>query len=489
MLTPSPEAEPECKHSVELSPSAQNSKALKYTVLGVIGVALTLAAFFLAVTIAAIARSVATANNTASAEFEPASPDFALYKNTRFRECYHGPAPATANCSSVRASLAAHTRGLPAGFGYLETVDPSGAGLDWCQTVACFRGFKIIPSAPRPAATILSDMACWWAVMLTSASALQHTGAQFLAAFRQPPKTTTTTTTTTTSRRRKPCRGARELSVLDWVFLAYDVVGGLVWWWVSFGLFAADPAQATTIALTAWVTAWKWAAVVKFHPYACALPSDGGARRRLPWVLHGLAALQWAAGLYVLSVYHGDLVGRVSSLESYECLASQIAGAPGATPCAAAELCAKTALFRNGRRFVYDDAFSVSGRYNLIAYFFIWTIMAVLPFVFLFFAWCDSAMMRNSAKEARDKMSWTWRVFNKGPHLFLAVSSIIVLAFGSGYAVQLIRTWDSARNREGPFMFHVGCNALHVPLSPWRDYFDLGAYNRAYRIAKMVFNA
>ena len=478
----SPAKPNECRHVLELSNSARDSKGLKYAILGTIGTGLALAAFFFVVIVAVIARFVAT--DKAGVQFEPDNPEFVLYKNSRFKECYD-LTPDPGNCSSIFSGLSTHARNVPEGFGYLSNVQgwkPESSSdrathppiYDWCQIVSCFNGFKIVPSTPRPSATLLSDIVCWWSVMMTSASALVHTGKQYRTAFRKE---------------GTPCRGRKDLSVLDYIFFVYDICGPIFWWWVSFVMFAVNPAMSTTIAITAWVTSWKLGSVLKFHPYSCALPGGPRIKRILPWILNAVALLQWIAGIYVISVYLGDLSGNGSTLQSYDCLASQIPDAPGSTSCSAQDLCSKTPLFRTGARFMYEDTFYVQGRYNLMAYFWIWTLMALMPFIFLFIAWCGKVITRSSAEVWRKDAKFTWRSFNRGPSLYLGIASIISLAYGVGYGVHLIQTWDSTRDREGPFTFHAGCNALHVPLSPWRDYLDLGAYERAFRIAKMVFNA
>jgi len=427
-------------------------------------------------------RSVATDNTG----FEADTPEFALYKNSRFKECYN-LVPDAANCSQIRSGLGALANGvahIPQGFHAVSSIHgwktrsseearSHPAIYDWCQIVSCFNGFKIIPSTARPSATILPDILCWWAVMFTSTSALVHTGKQLRGAFRE---------------KRKPCRGWRELSWLDWIFFAYDVCGPIFWWWVSFGTFAAGPSMSASTAFVSWVTTWKLASVMQFHPYSCALPGGRRAKRVIPQILNAMALLQWAASAYVLSVYWGDLGGRGSTLQSYDCVVSEMENAPGSTPCSAADLCSKTAFFR-GAQFEYNDSFQASGRYNLLAYFFIWTLMALLPFVFLFISWCGSVCRRSSAKTRRDDAGYTWRVFNRGPHFYLAFAAFITLITTVGYAIHVLKTWDSPRNREGPFVFHSECNALHVPLSPWRDYLDISEYARAFRIAKMVFNA
>ncbi|KAK3292673.1 uncharacterized protein B0H64DRAFT_234068 [Chaetomium fimeti] len=468
-----------CTNGIELSDFVRNWKGLKYFVFAFLGMGLAGAAFFLAVAVAVIVRSVTTDNTG----FDPGHPDFALYKNSRFKECYN-LVPDTQNCTAIRAGLRAHSTRLSNEFGYVDNT--AGWAVygsaerrenppiyDWCQIVSCFNGFKIIPSEARPSATILPDIVCWWIVMATCASALYHTGKQLWAAYQS---------------KDKPCEGRREISWLDWILIAYDIGGPILFWWVSFGLFAADPAQSATIALTAWVAAWKLGSVTKYHPYSCALQYHPRARVWIPRLLNLMALLQWAGGVYIMVVYLGDLSSKGSTLTSYDCLASGVAAAPGSTSCSAADLCSKTPLFRN-LDLRYGDTSQIGGRYTLLAFFWTWTLMAITPFIFLLIGWLGSKLVGDSSEKMKEDARYIWRVVNLGPHFYIAFTTLICVGFSVAYAVHMLQTWDSTRNREAPFTFHYECNALHVELSPWRNFLDLSEYSRAYRIVKMAFVA
>lgn len=43
-------------------------------------------------------------------------------------------------------------------------------------------------------------------------------------------------------------------------------------------------------------------------------------------------------------------------------------------------------------------------------------------------------------------------------------------------------------NREATVAYDVDCHALHIAISPWKLYLDLGDDNRAWRIARSWFN-
>ncbi|KAH6640611.1 hypothetical protein F5144DRAFT_599297 [Chaetomium tenue] len=468
-----------CRRGIELSEFVRNWTGLKYFLLGLLGIGLVAAVFFLAVAVAIIVRSVTTDNTG----FDPNHPDFALYKNSRFKECYN-LTPDTQNCTAIRAGLDAHSTRLSSEFGYVDNTAGWAAYTsaeqsahppiyDWCQIVSCFNGFKIIPSEARPSATILPDIVCWWIVIATSVSALFHAGKQLWYAYKSE---------------SEPCNARHDISWLEWIFIAYDLGGPILFWWISFGLFAANPAQSATIALTAWVAAWKLGSITKYHPYSCALENHPKAKLWIPRFFNIMALLQWAGGVYIMVVYLGDLSSKGSTLTSYDCLESAVAAAPGSSPCSAAELCSKTPLFRNDD-FRYVDTFQAGGRYSLLAFFWTWTLMAVIPFIFMLIGWLGSKLAGDSAERMKEDARYLWRVVNLGPHFYIAFATFICIGFSTAYAVHMLQTWDGTRNREGPFRFHEECNAVHVALSPWRNFLDLSEYSRAYRIVKMVFVA
>jgi hypothetical protein len=440
-------------------------KFARYGVQIVVAVGLLLGIFCLGVIAAMIVRSVTT-NDTG---FEPSNSDYALYKNSRFEECYNG-FPGSRNCthSQVGPSRANDRDHAFQGLGYVRDTQ------DWCQVVSCFHGFKIVPSTARISATNLPDIACWLAILLTSTTALWHTGRRL---------------TNLAHNNSPPCKRSRDISWVDWILLAYDICGQFLWWWVSFIIFATDPTKSAAIAATSWVTTWKLGRLVQYHPYYCALPASRRTRRAIPYVLNAMAILQWIAGIYVLYVYRGDLVSKVSALKGYDCLASRILDAPGTTPCTPEELCSNGALFRNSD-FLYDKTLPLNGRFTLFFYFLLWTLVAIVPFIMVFIARCDTfvgsccGIPQRTEKDKKED----WKTFDLAPETLISLSSLTCIIWGTIYSAWLLKTWNG-HGREGPIAFDTRCNALHVYLSPWRHYLDVSDYARAFRVAKMWFNA
>ncbi|KAH6653405.1 hypothetical protein BKA67DRAFT_320075 [Truncatella angustata] len=453
------------KYKIPRQPAWLQWKFGRLSVLIVVGIGLVLAVFSLGVMVAVIARSVTT-NNTSS---EPETSDFALYKNSGFKKCY-SPLADTYNCTHLLAELSG-PKSLPEiyaaeGFGYVSNTH------DWCQIVNCFNGFKIIPSTARLSATNLPGIACWWTILVTSITALWHSGTQ-LAKSSQT--------------KHKSCKGSKDISWIDWMFLAYDVCGPIIWWWVSFGEFASDATKSATIAITSWVTTWKLGRLIQYHPYYCALPGGCRTKRALTWNLNIMAVLQWIASVYVLYVYRGDLLGKASALQSYDCLASQIPDAPGSTPCTTGELCSQNVFFKSGY-FSYDTNFPFEGRFTLFFFFLLWTVAALLPFIFAFIVWLHDIISSCFSVPVREDRKNDLQRFNLAPNTLLSLVSFISICAAMFYSTWLLKEGNK-NGREGPIIFHRECNALHVQLSPWRYYLDLSDYARAFRVAKMWFNA
>lgn len=107
----------ECKPAIKISSLMRDSKPFKYSVLIAIGIGVAFAVFFFGVTIAIIARAIATDNTG----FEPDNPDFVLYKNSRFKGCYN-LAPDATNCSHIRSGISTHATSLAEGFGYMNNI-------------------------------------------------------------------------------------------------------------------------------------------------------------------------------------------------------------------------------------------------------------------------------------------------------------------------------------------------------------------------------
>lgn len=115
--------------------------------------------FYLAV---AVVVTIVFAVNTDNKDVHPGTAEYALYKNTMFKDCYDKPALDNANCTAIEFFL---QRGLPrltpqrvAYMNSLELYDMTLrkpqpiVSYSWCQVAGCFNDSKVVPSLPRSAA-------------------------------------------------------------------------------------------------------------------------------------------------------------------------------------------------------------------------------------------------------------------------------------------------------------------------------------------------
>lgn len=405
----------------------------------------------------------------------PGTPDYALYKNTIFKDCYDDFLPNDGsnsnNCSAIQSIL---ENGRPEivseGIGYVFKLEFSDTSLPrdervpytWCQAAACVGDYKVVPSSPR-------DTAFW----ATSLGAYTKVSVVFVAALWQFLKLHKALYSSET----EPCEGVGwDL----WVILAWDAAS-VGWWWFDFGRHASDPSTHPAPGMLGWVSLWKYGYLVGFHPYACAL----GRRPRLTlatkWVVNTLAFAQWVAAVYIWNATKSSY----SPYPTYDCLASQVADAPGTSTCAAEEICSRDLLLRS-----YDFSFSGDDMdfsdpgLAMYAAFIILTLGAVgralivglLPVVL-------HALLGkgSSVREMRERV-YKHDVGYAGSIALSSVACIIVGAFTTAGAVMAFQ-----HHREGTFVVDWGCRAVHVNLSSWRYYLDV-QYERPLRAVKMWFN-
>jgi hypothetical protein len=223
------------------------------------------------------------------------SPGYALYKNTRFEECYSTPASMT-NCTAVRVHLN-HTSdaGISiAGFrdngvGYLNSdkaFEDSNGSASWCEAISCFNDYKVIPSTPRDSAIWPTQLTGWAASAGFLVGSLIQLFLQQKALY---------------SSRNKPCKRLGDVHWYSWPFIAYDMYA-FVWWWVSFGKLAAAPESAATPFIIGWVIPWKYAGLFRYHPFSCAFRQNRRAKNTTRCIFYVLAVIQWSASLYVIHV-------------------------------------------------------------------------------------------------------------------------------------------------------------------------------------------
>ncbi|GIJ89413.1 hypothetical protein Asppvi_008353 [Aspergillus pseudoviridinutans] len=408
-------------------PSIDSVAFMKPYIVGAVNVVLVLGALNMIAVISILITLLVKFNNTAN------SSDFALYKNTKFKQCA-SVVPEASNCSAIAAAWKEsdlYSTYADLGRYYvLETgvTAPNKYSYDWCQIVSCFNGYKVIPSSATDSAMGPTALYGWWAITLTSVSAvwsLRKVAPYF-------------------NQEVEECRGIRDISVIDWAFLIWDIVGPMVTWWISFAFSFIYPTPKATYSLLAWTVTWRYSSQIQFHPYSCILSRVPRIRRLLPWIVGLVAVLQWGATIYsVHRQVSGGTRGMQTIYNSYTCLGKQIPSAPGTSTCSAAELCQKSWLFSEPHFYMPGD---------------------------------DAAGF--PAGRAYEKWS---------PILILAVvGGGTIAVFGLLYPISLGTNWNQ-RHADSWVAFDTECRAVHVALSPWRFYLDVDKYARALRIARLWF--
>ncbi|KAJ5212984.1 hypothetical protein N7449_000153 [Penicillium cf. viridicatum] len=97
--------------------------------------------------------------------FDSNSPEYALYKNTGFKDCYNTPLSAIIyNCSAVKASLQQQdsvvglttpSLSLPNNSNDNKTV------YSWCEVMSCVNDLKVVPSTPHSSAFWATTLEVW----------------------------------------------------------------------------------------------------------------------------------------------------------------------------------------------------------------------------------------------------------------------------------------------------------------------------------------
>ncbi|KAL3474791.1 hypothetical protein BJX99DRAFT_230983 [Aspergillus californicus] len=395
-----------------------------------------------------------------------ADEDFAFYKNTRFEECAATVTNAV-NCTALQE----YTNYDGLDYHYIRGTGLSlgnGSSMAWCDMVSCFNGFKVIPSSVNNRAMSTTPLSGCWLAVVTAMGALWSFRSSCPLFHSKKAKA------------KKPCRGIRELGIIDWGFLIWDVCGPLFWWWTSFFLSLARSEPNPTLSRIAWTVSWKYAHLIQYHPYWCSLSRVRNLRRALPWAFGALAILQWGATFYL--VYREWTSSFVDA--SYNCLATNIPTGPGTSPCTAQQLCSKTWLFASTYFAVPSDwgvrfpcALFGTSTYVLI----------VSPIVLALVKLIKLVQKRQRLRHPYFERSMKDYYHMWSPTVLLAFFGIGIVAAGSYItAAGIGLRWN--RNRADAFVaVDYACRAVHVGVSPWRFYLDVGAYARPLRVAMLWF--
>ncbi|KAJ0421346.1 hypothetical protein BJY00DRAFT_312253 [Aspergillus carlsbadensis] len=416
-------------------------------------------------------------------DLDPDSLEYALTKNSRFLQCYQNMTlPTTADCSSVRTALE-NRKGwamkdgvaiMSGGDLRVDSASGDSFGMwEWCAVVICVKqwGYKVVPSTPRDAAMLPTLLRLYTQTAFVFLGALYQFHGRHRAAYRKE---------------SERCKGLGEFNVLNWLIHAWDLASW-VWWWITFAQFAMAPNSATAPFVLGWVTPWKYYSVFAFHPYSCVFHRSSKTVKSARWLLYLLAAAQWCATCYVLHlVMPVDIMeyGTRDPYPSYDCDASRIPASPGTTTCSADRICNKTALFIDAH-FVHGKEILGVGISSLLLLT-VLTAIAAFPIIrgvsrIFRKETLHSTPRENVARFIDGFRGMTW--FSDAALCYMSVCGIMVGGFAIGEFVARYR-----QPADTLFKIDWECGVVHVFLSQWRYYLDIG-YRRGVRIAQMWFSS
>ncbi|KAJ6100181.1 hypothetical protein N7467_001716 [Penicillium canescens] len=447
-------------------PARTKNKVVRHATTGAIWFGLVVLASLIGIAVVVIVLfAVKTDNNG----FDQNSSEYALYKNSMFKDCYNVPPPVVNNCTAIESILRLGQDDIVAqNFGYISKLnifdstnsETRKSSYDWCEVVSCFNEFKIVPSSPRPSA--------FWA---TTIAAYTKAAMIFLFALWQLRKLQKALY----SSRRDPCK---KIEWDVWAIMAWDVVSA-VWWWIDFGRHLNNPTEFPAPGMLSWVSLWKYGYLISFHPYNCAIEHAPTTAWVTKWTLYTLAVVQWVASVYIWKAS----ADTVSKYPTYECLASQISAAPGTSTCSVDQICSRELLFHAYHFAFSNEVMDVKDPNLGVFVVFIFLTLGFFYRVYMlnFFALLESGFHMERFKKAKQEMY----KYDFGYAGSIGLSAFISIIFGALTAAGAIMAFQNGR--EAAVAVDWACQTVHVTLSPWRYYFDV-QYQLPLRAVKMWFN-
>ncbi|KAI4157847.1 MAG: hypothetical protein LQ342_007962 [Letrouitia transgressa] len=455
-----------------------------------LSIAWFLIAFFAAVQLLILAVIIlSTRTNTKNTSVETNSTTFALYKNTRFEECLNNTTQPV-NYILLQNSLATsffdenksqthdcgfllYTNYSMGDLGPIRHIEWKNETFSWCALASCFAGAKILPTTPRLSAFNSTGLIVWcWTniAMLSSVWALKKqisygycTAERW--AYGLP----------SSYGDDYDVELCESLGILDWLFIAFDVVQ-VIFWWIWWGMLVADPQSHARVSIMLCITTLRYATCLYYRPYACQFSPGSPWKRIFIGVLSTAATVHWIATLYLLWLKLPDITGSTNHKSllypKYECLGDQVAAAPGTSSCTPQELCNKEWL-RSDPGFQY-------GTVALPLMYTIGFMLTIMP-IMIFFV----NLVRAKLKLKKDYRNIHQSNFIKFapliPGMFLTLGALgVLISYG----------WNlDGMNREATVAYDLNCSVVHISLSPGQNYLDVDMFGRTLRIVKMWFSS
>ncbi|CCF33945.1 hypothetical protein CH063_06038 [Colletotrichum higginsianum] len=395
---------------------------------------------------------------TDSKDFEVDSPNFPLYKNTRYGTC---PTVGMESVDCTEFTNLTYTES--ARTWALRAHGPLGSMEGLCEAVYCLQGFKIVPSVPLEAAFRQGSLGLWLAINIAATAAFEFLKSE--ATFEQ----------------HLP-EDCKDRPVLNWTILTrcYTLASFFLWWY-GYHIFNTSTTNIQPIGAFAWLTTWRFANNFHHHPVRCAFHRWPILSKVVFAALYVLAIAQWIACARVFTTTTG-LMFAERTPGGYQCLEEQIDAAPRSSPCSPAEICAIERLF-------------VAQDFDVERTDFRWYPLLVLTFCLLSFAaaadvvWSIGFEVSVCGGWAGGPYCCQDDIFDVFPlsHLTdfaLTMLSIAYFVIGVREAVGSLLYDD----RESRILVDVACRAVHFEMSSWRQFLDV-KWNMAWRFTKLWLNA
>lgn len=385
--------------------------------------------------------------------FEPEDSSFPFFKNSGFSDCA-AKAADTANCSVIMEIISQARPDKPyLRKGYTPVAThwrgKQGTYYDWCQTASCFNGYSVLPTVHQDSTIGLTTFELWGNINTAAIMTIWALINQYRAYKKQP----------------QHCSG---IGFSDWAQLVLSLAM-VVWWWVEYVQFATDPVLNASNSIEEWITTWQLAVMIHYHPFSCVLKGRHGLKRALEIGLTLLALAQWCATVHILAAGWTHILDQGSFVQSYDCVESLISNTTSVSGCSAQELCSDSMLLSNP--YFFWDIMERWAMYAALFCFIVLTAIALSPLL---------CILRGKREKVLER--------DMRPILGPAITGFFA-AIVSGMALFVISKLDNSMARAGPFVVKEACRTVHVGLSPWRYYLDVGSdYAKAIRILKAWFN-
>ncbi|KAH6975092.1 hypothetical protein BKA56DRAFT_618608 [Ilyonectria sp. MPI-CAGE-AT-0026] len=204
--------------------------------------------------------------------------------------------------------------------------------------------------------------------------------------------------------------------------------------------------------------------------------------KRILGIARFLVFAQWVATFVCVYIWLIWDIGFFP-MPGYQCLASEIAAAPGTSPCSPQYLCSEKSWMRISQTFWSRDTVP-PGSWIFVGHYAIATIAVTLPYIWALakcLIACSISKLRPRARDLSELPLFAMLV----AVLYIVIFGFIYISGGGG----MLHGKFSIHNRYGSVAIDEECHAVHVSLSPWRHYMDVDTWWRPVWLTKVWMNA